>query len=141
MSELNERVVKVETIVERHEELLKGQIAKNESLAIMATLLQKQEERDEKQNEQMERITTTLQGMNDNLSNLNSTQHQMQKDISEIGSRVEIVEHEQKERKKNSTLDLSGLPKKTIIWFLGLVSTVIIGAVTLYAYIALGLKQ
>lgn len=141
MSELNERVVKVETIVERHEELLKGQIAKNESLAIMATLLQKQEERDEKQNEQMERITTTLQGMNDNLSNLNSTQHQMQKDISEIGSRVEIVEHEQKERKKNSTLDLSGLPKKAIIWFLGLVSTVIIGAVTLYAYIALGLKN
>ena len=84
MSDISERLTKVETIVERHEELLKNQISKNEDIAVLRNLMERQDERDEKQNQTMDKITETLQGMNENLSNLNFTQEQMKDDLSAV---------------------------------------------------------
>ena len=132
MNDLNERVTRVETIVKNHDELLKSQIVKNESLLRLTILMEKQEERDEKQNEQMERITNTLKDMNENLSSLNSAQHDMQKDVNEIGKRVEVVEKEQKEMKDSNTISLVGLSKKTILWIVGVGLTALSFAIYKY---------
>ena len=139
-SEIPERLTKVETIVERHEELLRNQITKNEDIAVLRTLMERQDERDERQNNQLETFGITMKHVNENLSNLNYTQQQMKDNLVEIGSRVEKVEKVQKENKEKSTIDLSGVSKKSIVWIVGVVSTVVIGSIVLYVQIKLGLK-
>ena len=136
----SERLTKVETIVARHEELLRSQISKNEDIAVLRTLMERQDQRDEKQSEQLETFEITMKNVNENLSNLNYTQQQMKDNLIEIGTRVEKVEKVQKDNKEKNTIDLNGMSKKTILWTITSVGTVIVAAVVLYVQIKLGLK-
>ena len=133
---LPERVAKLETKVERHEELMKNQISKNEDIAILRTLMERQDQRDERQNKQLESFEITMKHVNDNLSSLNSTQQQMKDDLNEFGVRVEKVEKFQHDDKEKNTIDLNGVLKKFIIWAIGIGLT----ALAFYFYILLGVR-
>ena len=135
-NELPERVAKLETKVERHEELMKNQISKNEDIAILRTLMERQDQRDERQNKQLESFEITMKHVNDNLSSLNSTQQQMKDDLNEFGVRVEKVEKFQHDDKEKNTIDLNGVLKKFIIWAIGIGLT----ALAFYFYILLGVR-
>lgn len=140
MEELLQRLIKVETKVDHHDEIMKGQLEKNEVLLRLATLMEsqskessdrerRQETRDEKQNKQMQDLTSTLSVMNENLSHLNSAQQQ-------LNVRVSAIEVKQDEATKNTTIDLSSFLKKTILWIVGVVGVVL----STYIMIRLGLK-
>lgn len=78
----------------------------------------------------------TLNNINENLSNMNVSQIQMQEEMKTMSNRIEKVEDTQKVEQEKNILDLSGLPKKAILWVVGL----ILGALTLYFYTQTGLK-
>ena len=111
--ELYQKVAKLETKVEEHDKKLQIQSEKNESLTRLTTLVElqmqetkererRQEIRDEKQNIQMEKFSTTLDKVNDNLTDLNISQQQMKQDMSAIGNRVADIEKYQEGSKIDS---------------------------------------
>lgn len=124
MSEdLNERVAKLEIRVDTHERSILAQTDKNESLAKLATLMELQILANDKQNIQLEKFGETLNRVDDNLSSMNVTQQQLQREVVQIGSRVEVIEKKADENK----VDKFNLFLKGLAWVGGFATTLILG--------------
>ena len=132
----NERMAKVETRLDVHDEKFKSQDNRLDKLENNTTILSRMELILEQQVEMNRDQHVTLSSMNENLTNLNKTQEKMQHDISSISNRVEKVEKTQEVNKEKYKLDLSGLPKKAVLWGISLS----LGLLSMYIYIKFGLK-
>lgn len=129
---INERVAKLEEKVESHERSIIAQADKNESLAKLTTLMELQSKANEKQNAQLEKFGETLIQVNLNLTNINNSQQQLQKEVIQIGNRVEVIEQKSDENK----LDPSKVIWKIVGWVVGAIGAIILA----YVLFKLGLK-
>lgn len=120
--ELNERVAKLEGRVDNHERSIQSQIDKNESLIKLTAIMELQTKSNEKQNVQLEKFGETLNRVDINLTNLNNSQQQLQKEVVAIGSRVEVIEQKADENK----LDPFKLFLKVLGWVGGIFSALFI---------------
>ncbi|MFS0643658.1 hypothetical protein [Siminovitchia sp. 179-K 8D1 HS] len=131
-TDLNERVGVVENTLKNHEQRLQRQESNNEVLIEMKAILKNQIEINREQNEQMREFSGTLIKVNDNLSKLNSSQEQLQNDMSKIGERVTHIEKSQDESK----ISVPSLMAKVLIGIVMIVPTII----SAWLLIKLGLK-
>lgn len=136
MTELNERVSSVETTVkfqgkeiEKHDKRIEKVEDNTAILGRMSLLLEQQTEMNKEQH-------ITLSKINENLDNLNVSQVELQTEMKTMNSRIQKVEKTQEEEKEKNSLDLSGLPKKAILWAV----SVFLGGISLYLYIKFGLR-
>lgn len=131
-TELSERVGVIESKLKNHEQRLQRQESNNEVLIEMKAILKNQIEINREQNEQMREFSGTLIKVNDNLSKLNSSQEQLQNDMSKIGERVTHIEKSQDESK----ISVPSLMAKVLIGIVMIVPTII----SAWLLIKLGLK-
>lgn len=124
-----ERIAQLETKVDGVEKKVDKLEDTSVILGRMEIILSQQVEMNKDQH-------VTLNNINENLSNMNVSQMQMQEEMKTMSNRIEKVEDTQKIEQEKNVLDLSGLPKKAILWAVG----VGLGALSLYVYIKLGLK-
>lgn len=140
---LGERVSRLEVITSTHETILEKQDKRieklednNEILHKMEVLLDLQVKQNERQTTQLDEFGKVLTKVNENLSQLNHSHLEMREDINVLDSKVEKVERKQEAEREKYKLDLSGLPKKAILWAVG----VALAALSFYIYKKLGLK-
>lgn len=149
-NQLNERVARVEVITQGNKELIEKHDERIEKLEDDNKLLHRLTVNQEvltalvKESQEVHKETRkTLNEINQNLNQLNQSQEDLRRshdelktDINRIDSKVEKVEKVQEEEKEKSSLDLSGLPKKILLWALGVGLT----ALSTWIYIKFGLK-
>lgn len=124
---LGERVSRLEVITSTHETILEKQDKRieklednNEILHKMEVLLDLQVKQNERQTTQLDEFGKVLTKVNENLSQLNHSHLEMREDINVLDSKVEKVERKQEAEIEKYKLDLSGIPKKAILWLVGL---------------------
>lgn len=122
---LPEKVAKLEVKVEKHEDLLKSQVEKNEALIKLSALMEmqmkqneerekRQEERDQQQNKQMEKITNTLDKVSDSLDELSIGQKNLNNNYDNLNGRLGVLEADISEVKNDNKIDLPKLKKDII---------------------------
>lgn len=127
-----ERIATIETKLKEHDKLLEKQQEKNESQVELNTLLKMQIELNKEQQTQMNKFGETIDKVNTNLTNLNTTQSQLQSELTQINTRVGAIE----ESNENNKID----PSKFWKWALPSLGGIIITVVTAYLLIKFGLK-
>lgn len=129
-----EEVASLKTTVAHHEKRIEKVEDSTAILGRMELLLEQQMEMNKEQN-------ITLSKINDNLDNLNASQIQMQEEMKTMNNRIQKVEEKQVEEIEKSTLDLRGIPKKTIMKILSIAGLIITGVIIYYVNTWLGVKK
>lgn len=136
MSSTEQRLAKLETKIDDHSKLLEKQSDKNDTLTRLVTLFEtqesankerelRQEQRDKKQQEQLDKFGNAMEEVVVSLSNINQSQQQ-------LGERVTEIEGTLSQQKID--------PIKLFKSILRYVATAGAGIVVAWIYIKLGLK-
>ncbi|MCM3387356.1 hypothetical protein M3649_04305 [Ureibacillus chungkukjangi] len=115
---IGERVSSLETTVGQHDKRIEKLEDSTAILGRMGLLLEQQVELNREQH-------ITLSAINENITNLNTTQIQLQEEMKTMNTRIQKVEKTQEEEQEKNTLDLSGTLKRVILWALGVGLTAI----------------
>lgn len=102
---LPERVAKLETTVMSHDEMLKAQLEKNETLVKISLLMEQQVDDSKKRDERMEKFSETLVMVNENLTSLNTKQELLTGRVNDIETTL-----------SSQKIDVVQTMKKILIW-------------------------
>lgn len=131
-SNTRERLAETRETVKSHSRRIRRLEDDNDMLARLVVVVEMQDARNAKQDEQLDRVGQTLSNIDDNLTHLNSTSGQLKQDIGELGSRINSIEDSQ----KNYQIDIPALLVKLMIGIVMVIPAIILA----WLLIKLGLK-
>ena len=134
-----ERIATLEQIAENNNGRIKNHAIRierlegnNDVLTRLGILMEVQTEMNKQQSAQMEKFGETLDSVNTNLSNLNSTSDQLKNSVGDLGSRITSIENTQNSHK----IDVPKLMTKILIG----IAMISVGLLSAYLLKVMGLK-